>query len=500
MSSLQTPDRATRPTIFVECTHTCHSDLNTGIQRVVRNILRHAAPAAARHGYEIVPVILENGQLVPVDVRRVLADKKAPVARDEAASVPTREPWQRRVIVATRPAYRAALRGLARALPFEPAKRFIYALPSRFGLAWCLLAPWRATSGLARAIVRVAKGEPVFRRADQAAADSSGARSLDRYASHQGNILILLDSSWHLDIWPPVRRFKQKGGFVSGVIYDLIPITHPHTAVESLVQRFKAWFAEHQQVTDVLVAISRSVMAQIEDYLAAQGSPAPTRHELKLSYFHLGSELDFKTSHGQPREAVRRAVTGPERVFLVVGSIEPRKNHQFILDAFDRVWATGAPVTLTIIGHNAWKTEDLLARIERHPLRGKRLFLLRDVSDDELGFAYDNASALVMASEIEGFGLPVVEALQRGLPVLCSDIPVFREIVEGRATFFGLDSPANLAREIERFASQRDPAERRQRAPQSWFTWGQSAEQLIDVIAHHAEQGQRGTVRFRAQA
>jgi glycosyltransferase involved in cell wall biosynthesis len=153
-----------------------------------------------------------------------------------------------------------------------------------------------------------------------------------------------------------------------------------------------------------------------------------------------------------------------------------------VLDAFDRLWQSGQPATLVIIGHNAWKTQDVIDRIVEHPQFGQQLFLLRDATDSELDHAYWNASALVIASTIEGFGLPVVEAFQRGLPVLCSEIPVFREIADGRATFFDLDDPDQLAAALRGWCETHDPAARRVRAPQSWLTWRESTEFLLSTV------------------
>jgi glycosyltransferase involved in cell wall biosynthesis len=164
---------------------------------------------------------------------------------------------------------------------------------------------------------------------------------------------------------------------------------------------------------------------------------------------------------------------------MMVGSIEPRKNHRFVLDAFDRFWQRGGEGSLLIIGRYGWKTDDVIERIAKHRQLGHQLHILRDASDSELDYAYRNASALVIASEIEGFGLPVVEAFQRGLPVLCSDIPVFREIADGRATFFDLSDPCRLSAALQAFCDRHDLADRRARTPQRWLTWRESTEQLF---------------------
>lgn len=417
--------RTRRPTIFVECTHTYESDLNTGIQRVVRNIVRHAPSVAARYGYDVVPVILKEGTFVEVDDARVLANKEVEAAGPETAGQ---------------------------------------------HVAW----PHR----------QAGKG--------------NAKRTTDQYDSQAGNILLLLDSSWTFDLWPAVSRFKQAGGYVAGVIYDLIPVTHSYTCVEPLVIAFKDWLRHHQKITDSLVAISRSTKEQVEAFFdadSANGAAGQVNDaRIPVSFFHLGSELDFINPKIEPRASIRAIFSGPAPTFLVVGTIEPRKNHPYILDAFDQIWQAGQSAALVIVGKRDWKSEEFLARVAAHPQLGRLLHLLRDVSDAELDYAYRHATALVIASEIEGFGLPVVEAFQRGLPVLCSDIPVFRELASGRARFFGLDSPSNLARAVTEFMreSEQQPANR---LPLPWLTWRDSAAQLLDtVLAQVKAKEEAGTL------
>jgi O-antigen biosynthesis alpha-1,2-rhamnosyltransferase len=153
-----------------------------------------------------------------------------------------------------------------------------------------------------------------------------------------------------------------------------------------------------------------------------------------------------------------------------------------VLDAFDAYWAQGGDAALVMIGRQAWKTEAFLERVADHPEFDRRLFLVRDATDSELDYAYRSASALIISSEIEGFGLPVVEAFQRGLPVLCSDIPVFREIAEGKATFFDLSHSECLAGALTEFCRSHNIEQRGERSPQSWITWRQSTDQLCDAI------------------
>jgi len=179
---------------------------------------------------------------------------------------------------------------------------------------------------------------------------------------------------------------------------------------------------------------------------------------------------------------VQKIFTQDSHIFLVVGSIEPRKNHTFILDAFERFWDAGGRGTLLIVGAHGWKNEAFLDRVKHHPKNGGELILLRSANDADLNFAYQNASALVIASQVEGFGLPIVESFQYGLPVLCSDIPVFREIADGKATFFDLSDPDHLERALTEHCRTHYAADRAHRVPRPYLSWEQSTQQFYDEI------------------
>jgi O-antigen biosynthesis alpha-1,2-rhamnosyltransferase len=472
------PDEARprRRTLYVECTHTYVSDVNTGIQRVVRNVLRYAPEIAAQYGFDVVPVILENGRFIVADLSVVLSDKQRRrlerlqqemVVQEAEQTARRTVPMRHMILKLCRPAWRGFIWTLARLLPFAPVVGFLYAPPGRFGLAGCILFPWR----LVRGQVRFERPAPPV------------SPDLDLRPVSAADALLLLDSSWHLPVWPAVQRFKMRGGMVISVAYDLIPISHPEACVPELVASFEQWFRNVTHLVDGYVAISQATAAALADYLTGEGGRA--RHQPPIAHFYLGSELDFHLGDEDVRPAIRDMFRTDAHVFLMVGSIEPRKKHAFVLDAFDRLWAAGGDGCLVIIGRQGWRTEDLLERIGNHPESGKRLHVLRDASDSELDHAYRNASALIIASEAEGFGLPVVEAFQRGLPVLCSDIPVFREIADGRATFFSLDHPDRLACAIMDFATKHDPATRWERSPTEWLTWRESTVQLFAAMAPH---------------
>jgi glycosyltransferase involved in cell wall biosynthesis len=125
--------------------------------------------------------------------------------------------------------------------------------------------------------------------------------------------------------------------------------------------------------------------------------------------------------------------------FVVVGTIEGRKNHELLLKIWKRMaQADGTVPLLVIIGQRGWEAEATTAMLDTAAeLKGNVLELGR-CPDEDVASIIAGARALLMPSFAEGFGLPVVESLELGTPVIASDLPVFREIVGDIPTY--LDS------------------------------------------------------------
>ena len=300
-------------------------------------------------------------------------------------------------------------------------------------------------------------------------------------------LVVLLDSSWHSDFFSHIERLKQQGLGVVAVIYDLIPLTHPQFCDEPLVKVFDQWFEWVSRTADGFIAISETICNEVRaDVIRRLG--AETAAQRWYHHFHLGSELDRARDDGDIRTALRTLFGSDHSVYLMVSTIEPRKNHAYLVDAFERLWAAepNTRATLCIVGRIGWKCAPLVSRIKSHPELGKRLFMFNDLGDTELEYCYRHSKSLVFPSFVEGFGLPLVEAMQRGLPAMASDIPVFREIGADFLAYFRLDDPGSLAALVGRYeASGKFPAAR-ELADWSWLGWRDSTRQLVERIAAHA--------------
>ncbi|MGB6211628.1 glycosyltransferase family 4 protein [Pseudomonas mandelii] len=431
--------------LLVECTHVfLHPKVNSGIQRVVRNVINQL-PASV-DGVECIPVVMLKGKLY-----RVL--------KLGALNIPFFDGLMTFGGRLERLAHRfwQLHQRLHNRSQSRVVKRLLH-VAYRLTAITCFSIPLRLI-------------------------DAINQYQLPKRCSplqHQpDDQLVLLDSSWHSDFFPFAEQLKREGVGIVSVIYDLIPLTHPQFYDTRLVQIFNEWFNWITQTADGYVAISATVRDQVREELQRRLGPAKA-DTLWFDYFHLGSELDLSEACAAVEPRLTHVFKTPEPVFLMVSTIEPRKNHDYLLDAFERAWASGSQARLCIAGRIGWKCDALLARVRNHPQLNQRLFMFNDLSDTSLEHAYSHASALVFPSWVEGFGLPLVEAMQRGLPAMGSDIPIFREIGGEFMAYFDLAEPQSLADLVTGFERSGKFPAALSVADWQWIGWREASAQLAE--------------------
>jgi glycosyltransferase involved in cell wall biosynthesis len=137
----------------------------------------------------------------------------------------------------------------------------------------------------------------------------------------------------------------------------------------------------------------------------------------------------------ETEEVLGRYGLAPLSYVLWVGSLEPRKNVTTLVRAFAKL-APSVPATLVLVGPKGWLHQGIVPTSAVAAL-GERLRLLGEVADSDLRCLYAGASVFAFPSLHEGFGLPVLEAMAQGAPVVCSELPVLREVSGGAAVFVG---------------------------------------------------------------
>lgn len=196
------------------------------------------------------------------------------------------------------------------------------------------------------------------------------------------------------------------------LLHDVIPLSYPEFQRSETVARFETGFRAVTKHADSIVVTTQSEAAQIEAAAAARGITLPKTCLAPLGADHL-------------QRIERSGEDGTERpYFLCVGTIEPRKNHALLLDIWPSFSQPAAD--LLLVGARGWRNEDVFRALDRGV---PGVFERNNVSDRELLSLMQGARALLFPSFAEGFGLPAVEAARAGVPVICSDIPVFREIL-----------------------------------------------------------------------
>jgi glycosyltransferase involved in cell wall biosynthesis len=215
---------------------------------------------------------------------------------------------------------------------------------------------------------------------------------------------------------------------VVATIYDAIPLMAPHWA-SSRLRRVKNWLLRSSIVhADLVIAISHAAVAELVEHF---GIP-----ETRIRVVPLGIDPRWLDAPSPARVRATLAAYGlAPGYFLFVGTLQPRKNLETLLAAYDRLPPrVTCEHQLVIVGKYGWNAESLREDL-RYRTAGGRCVWLNYVPAAELRDLYEGAGAFVFPSLAEGFGLPVLEALGAGLPVVASDLSVLHEVAGGLAEF-----------------------------------------------------------------
>jgi glycosyltransferase involved in cell wall biosynthesis len=301
-----------------------------------------------------------------------------------------------------------------------------------------------------------------------------------------------------LDLVPKVAQasscldeMHRHGVRIYFMVYDLLPLLMPQMFGLGAAVSHEKWVRAIARY-DGAVCTSRAVADELNIWLA--DNRPEHRGPFLIGWSHLGADLSSSfPSAGLPDNSEQVLLQLAQRPsFLLVGTIEPRKGYEQTLAAFERLWAEGNDVSLTIVGEEGWNgcsgmetvISDFVARLRSHPEYGKRLLWLKCVSDEYLERIYATSTALITASEGEGFGLSLIEAAQNKLPIIARDIPALREVAGEHAYYFRGKELGALAQTIKDwlalYASNQHP--KSDTMPR--LTWKESAERLKRIIVN----------------
>lgn len=302
----------------------------------------------------------------------------------------------------------------------------------------------------------------------------------------EGDVFLGLDLTSNIasahESW--LQHVRRIGASVVFVVYDLLPNLAPQYFPSGVVGAAKRWVPIVARTADQALCISRTVADELTEWVA-KADLEDRLTPLDIDYWPLGANIDLPDASPQDVDPVHaaaldRMIERPSA--LMVGTIEPRKGYDDVLDAFEVLWEQGLDANLVIVGKVGWQTERTVARIRRLAASNSRMIWFENASDALLLIAYERATGVIAASYGEGFGLPIVEARRHGKPVLARGIPVFREVGDVSASFFETGSAENLAQDIKVWIETTRHAPTAQ-TQDGIVTWQESAAALVAKLS-----------------
>ncbi len=279
-----------------------------------------------------------------------------------------------------------------------------------------------------------------------------------RLRDHASPPIYLVVSHHHLEHAARLTRIRRVfRACIAAFLHDLIPLDFPQYVEPSTARNHERIVATLSRCCDAVLVNSNFTAAHFREYLGrgavdAGAAAGPAVHVA------LPGVRQFPLPPA--RDALARRDSPP--YFVILGTIEPKKNHLLLLNVWAGLARTVArPPRLLVIGARGWQNQQVVEMLERSAREHGLVEEYNHLDDAAIGALLAGACAVLVPSFVEGFGLPLGEALASGVPVICSDIAAFREIGGTAPDFL---SPLDPTAWREAVIAYAEPASRRRAA------------------------------------
>lgn len=225
-------------------------------------------------------------------------------------------------------------------------------------------------------------------------------------------------------------------------VHDTIPIDYPEFVAAPSPGRHMRRMKTVSEMASLVIVNSRTTQAYLEEHLKRTGQRVPPSIVVPLGVADAFMALRTDALAG------RLPPQSGHPYFVTLSTIEPRKNLLFLFAVWRRLVARRGPSAprLVVAGQRGWENENIADILERSRDLGPFLVEVSDLCDHALAHLMSGATGLLQPSSVEGFGLPLIEGLTIGTPVVASDIPAHREVAGGQAEFIdAIDGPGWLS-------------------------------------------------------
>ena len=294
----------------------------------------------------------------------------------------------------------------------------------------------------------------------------------------KGSLFFELDATWMCRmkrsyLYPIL---KDRGVELIVHVYDIICVTHPQFFDGPLIFRFMDYIGATMQYADKIICNAHATKDDLMWLGKALNIDCP-----EVCVVPLGSDFTEKSiDEEQIPTDIIEAVKG-NKYILMVGTIEPRKNHRLLLDAYD-AGLEDMGYNIIMAGTLGWKNDAFMKRLASHKDYGRRLFLFSKQPDHVIDYLYKNAKYVAFLSYKEGYGLPIIEALAKGVPVIASDTPVNKEIGSDKCVYFKQDDAEDMCHTISEIDDAAYEEMRRELKNYDYCSWEESARLMREAL------------------
>ncbi|WP_275444614.1 glycosyltransferase family 1 protein [Paenibacillus sp. ACRRX] len=259
-------------------------------------------------------------------------------------------------------------------------------------------------------------------------------------------------------------------------IHDLAFMKYPETTSSKIYNHHMKWVPYSAASANHIIALSESAKADIVSLLNINPE--------KITVIPLAADARFKPLENQVVRPILQKYNMPDQYILCVGTIEARKNLITVVKAYHQLTSKYLlDHKLVIVGTKGWKTSSLYEYIERHKLQSC-IHFAGYVDDEDLPAIYNGATMLTMPSLYEGFGLPLVEAMQCGVPVIGSNVSSIPEVIGDGGILCSPHEPEDWADQILNVLHEDSNYLDRKRlalSRSSTFSWKLTADKTYNI-------------------
>ncbi len=263
-------------------------------------------------------------------------------------------------------------------------------------------------------------------------------------------------------------------GPVINTVYDMVLKIYPETMEHSNYEKLNRELTRSCKQADLILTISENSKKEIAEFMDI------TKEKIQIAYPAVDHSIFY------PRENIatikdKYGITGEYLLYL--GTLEPRKNITMLIDAFHIIAQKNRDITLVIAGKKGWQYEDIFSKVTSLKLES-RICFTGYVGVEDIPALYSGAVAFIFPSLYEGFGMPPLEAMACGTPVIVSNTSSLPEVVGDAGILVNPKEPENLAFEMNRLLNDtklRQELSQKGLLRSQAFSWEDSAKKVIDI-------------------